>query len=418
MDDVELLESSSCPDHAEVEQPEPRQAKQSPQLPFDQPAPGPEPSHACSVECRRRSARMNVDGCDTVLRGLVAGTRVEYGHLDATLASRSCGSQGTRICPEAGRRQQKDAANGQGALGDHLSTIGLGTCGTRIFIARDVTTTTDIRGSRAATPRPPGARHSATLLFSHRKLLLRVTRNELAARYAGSVLGLGWALLSPALFLGIYAVVYLFVFRASPTGLTTSQYALYIITGLVPYIVTAEALSFGVTSVVANKSVLSNVVFPIDLVPPKAVMLAQQTMVVGTFAVLVGSVVCGTLSWYVLLAPVVWVLQTMALIGAVWFLSLLNVLVRDLTHAIAILLLIMLIASPIAYTPAMVPDRLKFILALNPFAYFVVAYQQLIVLGQLPTMYQRIGLIVIPVVLFGLGGWFFARAKRVLIDYV
>ena len=62
--------------------------------------------------------------------------------------------------------------------------------------------------------------------------------------------------------LSIYAVVYLYVFRFSPKGLTDAQYALYIISGSAPYLVTAEALSSGVSSVVANKSVLANVVFP------------------------------------------------------------------------------------------------------------------------------------------------------------
>ena len=245
-----------------------------------------------------------------------------------------------------------------------------------------------------------------------------MTKNELAARYAGSILGLGWLVLSPLLILSIYAVVYLYVFRFSPKGLTDSQYALYIISGLVPYLVTAEALSSGVSSVVANKSVLSNVVFPIDLVPAKAVLSAQPTILLGTVVLVVGSFVLHTLTWYVLLAPFVWILQMLALIGAAWILSLLNVVLRDLTHGIAVFLIVLLIASPIAYTPEMVPPQLKFLLAVNPFAYFVVVYQQLIVLGQLPTLVQTLGLLLVASVLFGFGGLFFVRAKSALLDYV
>ena len=263
-----------------------------------------------------------------------------------------------------------------------------------------------------------GARHSAVYLVSHRRLVFRVTKNELASRYAGSILGLSWVVIYPVLFLGIYSLIYLYVFRFSPKGLSSSQYAMYIIAGLVSYMVTAEGLSSGVTAVVANKSVLANVVFPIDLVPPKAILLGQPTMVVGSAILLVGSIVTHTISWLILLAPVVWILQVAALIGATWILSLLNVVLRDLTHAIAIVLLIMLIASPIAYTPDMVPTRLKFILALNPFAYFIVAYQEIIVLGQLPTPRQILGLFSTSAVFFGAGGWFFAKAKRVLLDYV
>ena len=51
------------------------------------------------------------------------------------------------------------------------------------------------------------------------------------------------------------------------------------------------------TSVLANKSVLSNTVFPIDLAPVKAVLTAQATMVVGLTVTLTGAAAIGTLSW-------------------------------------------------------------------------------------------------------------------------
>ena len=64
----------------------------------------------------------------------------------------------------------------------------------------------------------------------------------------------------------------------------------------------AEALSNGVTSVLTNKSVLNNTVFPIDLAPVKAVLTAQATMVVGMVVTLIGAAaIVGTLSWTVVL---------------------------------------------------------------------------------------------------------------------
>ena len=81
------------------------------------------------------------------------------------------------------------------------------------------------------------------------------------------------------------------------------------------------------------------------------------------------------------LLPVIWALNVVWLIGINWVLSLLNVIFRDLQNLLTRVLMIMLVASPIAYTPDMVPSALRPLLALNPFAYFVVAYQQVIMLG-------------------------------------
>ena len=82
--------------------------------------------------------------------------------------------------------------------------------------------------------------------------------------------------------------------------------------------------------------------------------------------------------------PVDLVAERIALIGVNWILSLLNVVFRDIQNILTPVLMMMLIISPIAYTPEIVPDSLRPLILLNPFAYFVVAYQQVIVLGIYP----------------------------------
>ena len=259
---------------------------------------------------------------------------------------------------------------------------------------------------------------SARYLVSHRNLLGRITRNELRARYAGSHLGNVWVILAPALLLVVYALTYVAILQIRLAGLTSAEYVIFIFSGLVPYLMSAEALSTGVTSVLTNKSVLNNTVFPIDLAPVKAVLTAQATMVVGMAATLVGAAAIGTLSWTVVVLPAIWLLNVVSLIGIVWFLSLLNVIFRDIQNLLTPVLMMMLIISPIAYTPEIVPDSLKPLILLNPFAYFVVAYQQVITLGIYPGPLHALALVLLAVVPFVVGSWFFSAAKRVIIDYV
>jgi lipopolysaccharide transport system permease protein len=272
---------------------------------------------------------------------------------------------------------------------------------------------------RVIRERPRPLRNgSARYLSSHRSLLWRITRNELKVRYAGSHLGNFWVLLAPLLLLVTYAVTYVAILRIRLAGLGTWPYVIFIFSGLVPYLMTAESLSVGVTSVIANKSVLNNTVFPIDLAPVKAVLTAQATMVVGMTITVVGSVATGTLRWTVVLLPVIWLAQIVALIGINWFISLLNVIFRDFQNFLTPILMIMVIISPIAYTPAIVPTALRPLILLNPFAYFVVAYQQVIVLGLVPSLGHAIVIAIVAVVPFVAGSWFFFTAKRVIIDYV
>ena len=278
---------------------------------------------------------------------------------------------------------------------------------------------TTIAPPHALARRPRPLRDgSARYLRTHRSLLWRITRNEFRARYAGSHLGNVWVALAPVLLLVVYAVTYVAILRIRLAGLTSWEYVIFIFSGLVPYLMTAEALATGVTSVIANKAVLSNTVFPIDLTPVKAVLTSQATMAVGMTVTIAGAALVGTLRWTVVLLPAIWLLNVMALIGLNWFLSLLNVIFRDIQNFLTPTLMMMLIISPIAYTPEIVPDSLQLLILLNPFAYFVVAYQQVIVLGLTPEPLHILALVLLAVVPFVAGSWFFARAKRVIIDYV
>lgn len=274
-----------------------------------------------------------------------------------------------------------------------------------------------------ATPRrrtvaQAGRGGSADYLLSHRRLLWRVTRTEMQARHAGSFLGLGWAFLGPLVILAIYAVVYLEIFRIQVANLSSPEYVVYIFTGLVPYLMTAEAMGTGVQSVLANKSVLNNTVFPIDLAPVKSVLTAQFTMAMGMAVVMVGAIATGNAHGTLVALPVIWLLHVIWLIGVNWLTSLLNVIFRDLQNMISSILMIMFVISPIAFTPDMVPDKLRVLLAFNPFAYFVVAYQQVIMLGIWPSPGHIVLLVALPILTFIAGSWFFYRAKHVIVDYV
>ena len=101
-----------------------------------------------------------------------------------------------------------------------------------------------------------------------------------------------------------------------------------------------------------------------------------------------------------------------------WVLSLLHVVFRDLQSLMAVALTITFIASPIAYTPDMVPPLLRPMVLLNPFAYWATAFQQVLVLGTIPGPGHLAALLVMSLGAFAAGGAFFGRAKRVLVDYV
>ncbi|HLO74949.1 MAG TPA: ABC transporter permease [Magnetospirillum sp.] len=255
------------------------------------------------------------------------------------------------------------------------------------------------------------------VLAARRALLISTTWVEVRRRYAGSLMGAAWVLMGPALLMALYAVIYGAVLRVRPPDFAPADYLLYVFCGLIPFLAFGEALQLGATSLSANKELLLNTVFPADLVPVRAVLIAMVPAVVGLALVLAGDAAFSHWSWHALLVPVVLVFQAAFTMGVVWVLSLANLVVRDIQQMLTYANMVLLIITPIAYTPSMLPEALKPLMYLNPLAYFVISIQHLVLMNQMPPTWIVLVGGLSSLAVFFLGHWMFRRAKLVFFDY-
>ncbi len=255
-------------------------------------------------------------------------------------------------------------------------------------------------------------------LWKYRNILYQTTINDIKTRHAGSVLGIFWLLVYPLLFLGTYAIVYLYIFKVRFQLLTSNEYVALIFCGLIPFLGFSEAVSLGVPSVASSANLIKNTLFPIELVPVKAVLIGQATQVVGTGMLLVVLLFLGKLSIWSPFFLLVWVCQLLFSVGLIWILSSLNVYIRDIQNIISIVILVLMMLSPIAYTEEMVPQGIRHLLALNPLYYMIMAYQSVLMLGHFPPLRIIIPFSIMSIFLFIFGYWFFDRMKQLLSDHV
>lgn len=255
-------------------------------------------------------------------------------------------------------------------------------------------------------------------LWGYRGRVLEGVLHDVRQRYIGSVFGSLWAVLYPLLQLSIYAALYAVIFKVRPAGLTEMGYVLLVFSGLVPLLAFGEALNASTASLASNRNLLVNTVFPAELIPLRAAIAAQIPAVFGLVATLILACILGQLNWRaVLLVPVFWILLLMFTIGMGWILSLFSLVARDIQHALGLITMLLFVLSPFAYTPEMVPEKLKIIIYLNPLSYFVMVFQQLICYGEWPDLTSILGASVLGVGGFLMGFFVFQRAKYVFFDY-
>jgi lipopolysaccharide transport system permease protein len=248
--------------------------------------------------------------------------------------------------------------------------------------------------------------------------LLNAVRHDVRQRYAGSILGSFWAFLYPLFMLSFYATIYVVIFRVRVPNLTAETYTVLVMSGLSAVLMFSESISNGLGAIVNQRAMLLNTVFPAELLPPRSVLASQVPSLVALIIASVAAIFLGSASpAAIVVVPVTWILLNMFLIGLVWIFSLVALVIRDLQQGISIVNMSMMVLSPMAYTPDMVPHALKFIIWLNPISYFILCLQAPLALGTWPSIPAMIGAVVLGVGTFFCGLGFFRRARFAFVDY-
>lgn len=214
-------------------------------------------------------------------------------------------------------------------------------------------------------------------VWRHRQLWRRMAERDLRQRYAGSALGFAWAAISPLLFVAVYAFIFTFVFRGrlSPEA-PTEQYALYVITGLLPWVAFADIAGRATQTMSEHRQLVKFVVFPVEILPLTSLYTTALSQSVGLLAVLaLATWVRHGLDASILLLPLIVLLQIIFLAGVAWLLGALGVVFRDVKELVSVALMVGMFLTPIFYVERDVPAPLRLLVELNPLAHLVRLYR-------------------------------------------
>ncbi|MBI9034838.1 MAG: ABC transporter permease [Bacteroidales bacterium] len=219
---------------------------------------------------------------------------------------------------------------------------------------------------------------------THSRLIYELTKREIFDRYTGQVFGAVWSLIHPLLLTFIYIFVFGFVFKAR-VGDSLSMpldYTSYMLSGFIPWIVFSEVIGKSSTVITTNANIVKQVVFPIEVLPIKNVLASFITQ--GVFLIIFLIYVLATnhtLAWTYLLIPILFLLQTITLIGLSYLFSAIGVYFRDIKDFVQIFLSVAFFILPILYLPESIPSAVRPILYFNPISYMIWCYQDTLYFG-------------------------------------
>lgn len=222
---------------------------------------------------------------------------------------------------------------------------------------------------------------------THRALVARLAAREVSQRFKGSMLGLGWAVLTPLLTAAVFTFVFSSVFQMRWTGRSGSPYdfALMLLVGMLVHGLFAEAISRAPTLILHNASYVTKVVFPLEILPLVVVLAALVNAGITAVIVLAGNLaINGVLHWTALLFPLVIAPYLIFVTALVMFLAACGVFLRDLSQIVALMVTVSLFLTPVFYPLDAVPPRFQMLMRLNPLTSVVETSRSVLLLGVPP----------------------------------
>lgn len=215
---------------------------------------------------------------------------------------------------------------------------------------------------------------SIATMWQHRGLLRALTLRDIQNRYAGSVAGALWALVNPLIMLGMYAVVFEFVFRVTvPTVSANQPYVLFVAAALWPWLAFQESITRGTLAVQNHASLVKKVAFPHELLVYSAVGACFVVHFCGFALVLTILRLLGfAVSFWALPVVVLASLILLVLASAIaLMMGALQVFVRDVEQLLAQTLSVLFYASPILYAMSAVPPLMANVMQWNPLVHLL-----------------------------------------------
>lgn len=252
-------------------------------------------------------------------------------------------------------------------------------------------------------------------LWRARELIRALAERQLRARYKQALLGVAWAIIPP---LVLTVAMSLFVQRVVDIPTRGTPYPLFAYVALIPWSFFSSSVSQASGSLAGNTDLLDKVHFPREVFPVAGTVTASVDMLValiplGILFVAYSFVPKITTLWI----PVLFAVQLAFTLGVALLFSALTVYVRDLRHALPLVIQFGLFATPIAYGIEQIPASRRVLYSfLNPLAPVIDGYRRTVLLGEPPAWNLLLAGALTSVLLLGAAFFIFKRLEAGFAD--
>ena len=245
-------------------------------------------------------------------------------------------------------------------------------------------------------------------LYNYRELLKTSVKKDIGGKYKHSFLGVLWSFINPLLQIAVYAIIFPLIMKNN-----IENYTVFMVCGLIPWFFFTNVINRSTWSIVQNDNIVKKVYFPRAILPFSLVISETINFLISSVIIFIFTIAYGMgITKFVLLYPVIILVQDILMVGMTFILSAITVYMRDIQHFIGVLLQLLMYATPVVYSIETIPENYRFILKFNPMTYIIEGYRDILYYQKLPDLKMLGILFLIGIALSILGYFIFMKLQK------
>ena len=222
-------------------------------------------------------------------------------------------------------------------------------------------------------------------LLRYRELAENLVVRDLKVRYKNSALGFLWCLLNPLLLMAVFTLV----FTIMLPNLRVPKFPVFVLCALLPWNFFSTSVMGALSSISGNGHLIKKVYFPREILTISSVLSNFVNFLLALPVLLVLMFLFGMpITVWILLLPLVMVIQVIFTLGIALALATLNVFYRDTSVIMEVVIQAWFFLTPVFYPIDLLPEwghllgislpirRLTYIL--NPMASIIASYRSIL----------------------------------------
>ena len=246
-------------------------------------------------------------------------------------------------------------------------------------------------------------------------LLIFLVWRDIKVLYAQTILGFSWAILSPAIQILIFSIIFGRVAQIPTDGI---PYALFSTVAIVPWTYMSDAMSASSQSLVGGQQILGKIYFPRVIFPLTPVVAKLVDFSIAMMLVVAAMIWFDVgLTTNILFLPFFMLIMVAVPFGAGLWLSALAIRYRDVKFAMTFVIRMLMYSAPILYTASAIPDKWRLIYSLNPIVAVIEGFRACLLGSPIPWQFVWPGVIT-SVLLVVSGLLYYRRMEKVFVDVI